>query len=779
MGASPVIIARYFSAASRATGGALLPEDAACTAVADAAIARGWLAAADRLTLADELQAARARRLIACEDAPARAIAATLGQALAGEGSSARQVVVALADDDRPERPALACQLDALAARAALEGRMPPMVQVPVEHLEAPRLAARRLQREMTDVAARFGRHHLLAALEDVMECCDRSRVLGFDPAHHAPLARAVVQARALGAPDAAIAAAIALAQEGEESMAALTQLLRRHDDDDAAPLPALILDMPDSFVEAALTGHTFAQRDGRGNAAQVSAATQLSQFVDALWFGAGAQFYFRDHAVQAAPLAATCGTGAQPVAAGAYGLPAEVAVVNGALNVLPFMRASGIDVAGLVAATRLLGLALATRAQEDGAVAVSLTNIAATVMSAGLPYDSTAGRTLAAAVAALVTATLAETMAHLAAAAGVPGRAGGRDGFAAQVLGMRQKFSGAAFGTAEMGRGAQAVSAVALHDAALKVAVLAALDSAADAVRRHGVALLPVTMVATPPALNVALGARTPDLMAEPRLVDVALEGDMRDDGDEEDVLSALYSRALNPCVVSALQRLGYSAPQIDDICFYVVGHGSLLDAPHINHASLAAAGCDAAAIVRIERALLLAGDIRHALNVHVLGRAWCCETLGLDADALDGTDLISALGFDAEEAEAAGFYACGAQTMAGAPHLDPSHLAVFDTDDGRAPVSAEARLMMQAAVEPFLTGAVVQTVTCDPYISRDDLAALILAGWEAGVKNLALYRAGSGLDAPVALAVPSDQDIEIKSKKEIPVRGGTLTVD
>lgn len=765
MAARPIIIPRHFSAVSRAAGGALLPEDAPCGGVADRAIARGWLAQGDRNTLCDELQAAYARKLIACEGAAPRAVASGLDEALLATDGAARQIVVALHSDERAERPSLLRQIDVVTARAALDGCGAPVVQVPIEHLDATVLASRALQHEMARVAAQFGQRHLLDALEDVMDSCDRSRVLGFDPLHHAPLARAVSAARALGVPDAAIAAAIALAQEGEETLGALTHLLRHHDDDDMTALPTLVLDMPDSFVEASLTGHAFEQRDGRGNAAQVSAAAELARAVDALWFGAGAQFYFRDHAVHAAPLAAAAGASdAMPVAAGAYGLPAHVSVVNGAINVLPFVRASGVDVAGFVAATRLLTLALATQADRAGAVAVSMTNIAAAVMSAGLPYDSTAGRTLAAALAALMTATMAETMAQLAESEGKPGHAAGRDGFAKQLQAMRQRFAGAAFGQADMGRGGQAVSAVALHDAALKVAVLAALDSAADAVRRAGVALLPVSMVATPSALNAVLNARTPDIMAEPRLIDVAPEGDMPDDGDADDIITALYHRSLNPCVVSGLQRLGYSAQQIDDIHFYVVGHGSLLDAPHINHASLKAAGCDAGAIMRIERALMLAGDLSHALNPHVLGRAWCSEVLGLDDDALDGADLIAALGFDADEAEAAGFYACGAQTMAGAPHLDSAHLAVFDTDDGRAPVSAEARLMMQAAIEPFLTGAVVQTVTCDPHISRDDLAALILAGWEAGVKNLALYRAGSGLDAPVALAVADVQDIEIK---------------
>ncbi len=779
MSVRPAIISRHFSAAIRSSSGALLPEDPLWGGLADVALARGWFGPADRAAVIDEWQAARQQRLFALDDAPPVTVACSMADALSADAAHVRHAVAARPDDTTGttwRQPSVLKQTEVIAARAALVNVAPPVVQVPVEHLDSSALLTRRLAREMTRVAATFGQRHLVDVLEGIMDSCDRGRVLGFDPRHHAPLARAVAHARALGVPDAAIASAIALAQDGEEGLEMLDRLLA--DEDDTPALPALVLDMPDSFVEASLTGHAIEQFDGRGRAAQVSAAAELSRAVDAVWFGAGARFYFRDRNRADQPLAQAAGASdALPVAAGAYGLPAHARVVTGALNLLPFVRASGLDVAGLVAAARLVAVALAARCDtSDGAIAVSLTNVAAAVMAAGLGYDSTAGRTYAAAVTALVTATVSDTVAHLAAATGTPGHAAGREGFARQLAAMRQKLAGTAFGGGDVGRGAQAVSAIALQDAALKVAVLAALDSAMDVVRRCGVAVLPVTMVATPAALDAALGVRTPDIMPEQRLVDVSADAPV--DEDDDDALVP-YRRAVNPCVVTALARLGYSAQQIDDILFYVVGHGSLLDAPHINHDSLRAAGCDDGAIMRIERALMLAGDITHAVNVHVLGRTWCAEVLGLDEDALDadGFDVLTALGFDSDEAEAAGFYACGAQSMAGAPHLDAIHVQVFDTDNGLTPVSAEARLMMQAALEPFLTGAVVQTVTCDPHITRDDLAALILAGWEAGVKNLALYRPGSGLDAPVVLAVPDIQDIEVKEKNFKSARVAALT--
>ena len=100
-------------------------------------------------------------------------------------------------------------------------------------------------------------------------------------------------------------------------------------------------------------------------------------------------------------------------------------------------------------------------------------------------------------------------------------------------------------------------------------------------------------------------------------------------------------------------------------------MGHGSLADAPGVNHATLAEKGFGDEQIAAVEEGLGTAFDIRFAFNKWTLGDAFCTETLGLDAAALDDMsfDMLGALGFTEEQIAAANNHACGTMTLEGAP--------------------------------------------------------------------------------------------------------------
>jgi len=218
--------------------------------------------------------------------------------------------------------------------------------------------------------------------------------------------------------------------------------------------------------------------------------------------------------------------------------------------------------------------------------------------------------------------------------------------------------------------------------------------------------------------------------------------------------VTTQLHGKSLNPLVPRALKALGFNAAESNDIYFYAAGHGTLLDAPHINHKTLRAKGFHLAALGDIEAALATALHIRYVFNKWTLGEDFCEHMLGLDAeDMADGTfDMLPALGFTEEQIEAANTYCCGVMTLAGAPHLKPAQLAVFDCN-----VSPTAQIKMQAAVEPFLSGTAAHTVRLDYAMTIDDVQKLILSAWELGVKHLRLYRENGSLlhaIAPVAAA-------------------------
>ena len=133
-------------------------------------------------------------------------------------------------------------------------------------------------------------------------------------------------------------------------------------------------------------------------------------------------------------------------------------------------------------------------------------------------------------------------------------------------------------------------------------------------------------------------------------------------------------YFKIINRSVPAALEKLGYSSSQIEEIISYAVGHGTLGNAPGINHTSLIGHGFGQAELEKIEAALPAAFDIRFVFNQWTLGEEFCTETLGIPAEKLSDPsfDLLRHLGFSRKDIEAANDHVCGTMTLEGAPHLD-----------------------------------------------------------------------------------------------------------
>src|SRR5581483_7911106 len=111
----------------------------------------------------------------------------------------------------------------------------------------------------------------------------------------------------------------------------------------------------------------------------------------------------------------------------------------------------------------------------------------------------------------------------------------------------------------------------------------------------------------------------------------------------------------------------------EIAEIVAYAVGHGSLGQAPAINHTTLRAKGFTQEAIDKVEKALPTAFDIKFAFNKWTLGDDFLRDALNVPAEAIASLifDLLSHLGFTKREMEAANIHVCGAMTVEGAPHL------------------------------------------------------------------------------------------------------------
>jgi ribonucleoside-diphosphate reductase alpha chain len=79
------------------------------------------------------------------------------------------------------------------------------------------------------------------------------------------------------------------------------------------------------------------------------------------------------------------------------------------------------------------------------------------------------------------------------------------------------------------------------------------------------------------------------------------------------------------------------------------------------------------------------------------------------------------------------------------------PGHKKVFQTAIGSDPISPEAHLMMMAAVQPFVSGAISKTINLPSRSTVDDVAGAYLKAWKLGLKSVAIYRDKSKLAQPL----------------------------
>src|SRR6476619_1709804 len=225
-------------------------------------------------------------------------------------------------------------------------------------------------------------------------------------------------------------------------------------------------------------------------------------------------------------------------------------------------------------------------------------------------------------------------------------------------------------------------------------------------------------------------------------------------------------YFKIINRAVPEALRVLGYSEAQIAEIEAYAVGHGSMGQAPGINHTTLKQKGFTPEAIEKVEKALPTAFDIKFAFNKWTLGEDFVA-TLGIAPEKLADPrfDLLSAIGFTKREIEAANIHVCGAMTIEGAPHLKAEHYPVFDCANpcgrnGKRYLSVESHIRMMAAAQPFITGAISKTINMPNDATVEDCKAAYLLSWKLALKANALYRDGSKLSQPLQSQLIADED-------------------
>ncbi len=390
--------------------------------------------------------------------------------------------------------------------------------------------------------------------------------------------------------------------------------------------------------------------------------------------------------------------------------------------------------------------------------------NIGGLLMASGIGYDSAEGRAICGAISAVMTGVAYSTSAEMARELGP---FAGYHANAADMLRVIRNHRRAAYGMSD-GYEKLAIAPVPLDhascpDEALIEAAKRAWDKAIALGQAHGFRNAQATVVAPTGTIGLVMDCDTTGIEPDFALVKF------------KKLAGGGYFKIINRAVPAALRTLGYRENEIAEIEAYAVGHGSLAQAPAINPATLKAKGFDDAALAKIHAGLESAFDIKFVFNKWVLGEDFIVSKLKIAADKLNDPafDLLTALGFTKKDIEAANEHVCGAMTLEGAPHLKVEHLPVFDCANpcgrkGKRYLSVESHILMMAASQPFISGAISKTINMPNEATVEDCKASYMLSWKLALKANALYRDGSKLSQPLNAQVLGDDADEQEEAAE-----------
>ena len=323
-------------------------------------------------------------------------------------------------------------------------------------------------------------------------------------------------------------------------------------------------------------------------------------------------------------------------------------------LNLLSFLNEDGaFDAEGFEHAVRVVVTAqdilvgasdyptdrIAEQARAARDIGIGYTNLGASLMALGLPYDSEDGRAWAATVTGILTGAAAVRSTELAA----------RLGPAPLFHDDAPAWTGVYRHHLEAARAVDAVE----HQPDLNQQLVGLWQRALDAVGSVGARNAELSVAAPTGTISFMMDADTTGIEPDLGLVKF------------KKLVGGGSIQIVNQTVPRALRRLGYTAEQVDEIVAWVGEHHSAL----------------------------------------------------------------------------------------GAPHLDPSHLAVFACAMGDITISYGGHLRMMGAIQPFFSGAMSKTVNVPEATTVEEIEQLLIDAWRMGIKCVALYRDNCKVGQPLSV--------------------------
>jgi ribonucleoside-diphosphate reductase alpha chain len=452
-------------------------------------------------------------------------------------------------------------------------------------------------------------------------------------------------------------------------------------------------------------------------------------------------------------------------------------------LNLMKFVRADGsrrgeLDIEAIRHACRLWTLVLelsvvmaqfpsqriAELSYRFRTLGLGYANLGTYFMVSGLPYDSDEAVAIAGAVTSLMTATCYAMSSEIA---DELGPFAGFESNRSQMLRVMRNHRRAAYnrprgeyeGLATVPMG---ISPEKCPDYLLEAAQ-AEWDLALRLGEEYGYRNAQVTVIAPTGTIGLLMDCDTTGIEPDFALVKF------------KKLAGGGYFKIINQSVPAALEHLGYTDSQIGDIVRYCKGAGSLVGSPRITHADLKSRGFTEEILAKIEAELPQAFEIGFAFNRWTLGEDVCRDVLGFTDEQLDNPtfDMLSVLGFSAEDIQIANDYVCGTMTVEGAPHIKAEHLPVFDCANrcgryGRRFIAPMAHVRMMAAAQPFLSGAISKTINLPNEATVADVEEVYMASWKFGLKAIALYRDGSKLSQPLSASLLEEVEDDLRVATE-----------
>ncbi|MEM6590042.1 MAG: adenosylcobalamin-dependent ribonucleoside-diphosphate reductase, partial [Pseudomonadota bacterium] len=313
----------------------------------------------------------------------------------------------------------------------------------------------------------------------------------------------------------------------------------------------------------------------------------------------------------------------------------------------------------------------IAQNSYDTRTLGLGYANIGGLLMNMGYGYDSDEGRSLCGALTAIMTGVAYATSAEIAGELGAfPAYARNKE----HMLRVIRNHRTAAYGATE-GYEFLAVAPVPLDhsncpDSKLIELAMASWDEALKLGEKHGYRNAQSTVIAPTGTIGLVMDCDTTGIEPDFALVKF------------KKLAGGGYFKIINQSVPAALETLGYGSAHIEEIVSYAVGHGTIGNAPGINHTSLAGHGFGPEELKKVDAAVGSAFDIRFVFNQWTLGEEFCTQVLGIPAAKLvDPTfDMLAHLGYSKADIDAANDHVCGTMTLEGAPHLKEEHYPVFD---------------------------------------------------------------------------------------------------